>query len=753
MSKRILQVLGLVVLMMLGSYIQADAQKRKKNDKKEEEQISIYDVDTLINLIPIQRQLWHDGRGHIDDFQRQADIADGAQDNIIMVEDDTVFSRLLTQSILDDIDQLQITIENLPAETAGWDAITEQRQKQYYLISIDNLLKRYLAHGAPNGYYFKKDVQSLRNIIIAHYEGKLSEYIHNNVDIHTLNNIEEIVRDPQNEDRQYLYKEMAKKEPSDMIDRLSEFATHPYACDVIREAAKVTPNKVFNFATSTSAARLAVENCKDPLVQAIVKIARESRSPLRAMPFLNDIFRGKKTIADIDRITADEDLFYQNLVRLKLENVSLGGDTYTDELQYRGLRYVREMNDLHEKPGPVRFKCINGMSPEVLYFIMVYGQQEIYTSSFMGTFNRMIERMGDMTGYDLLEKVHRDKFRTFIRMCAGYNTLDEFLSSMDSSSRVVVMKDFVAGLGQGDEDDLEDAVDVADAFGSIKDTVLADFLRKEVTDNFELSYKQGSKKGVIVYGLLATLFEGTRKNNDNDAMRAQSNKLNLPPINLVPYKNLLINEDTTVYEQFFFYGDEDGRMSYRSFLTNFNDNAKWKIEKEKYWTKITSLTGKKIIVYANMPLEEPEDEVAVGKLCEHLAENNIHPTVLVHRGHSYHLPLTLERISKENKVVVLGSCGGYHNLSTILTKAPNANIISSKQTGAMSINEPIIKSINDQISAGKDINWITTWEKLTVHFDKVKGPYKEMFDDYVPPHKNLGAIFIKAYGRLYNAGM
>ena len=79
------------------------------------------------------------------------------------------------------------------------------------------------------------------------------------------------------------------------------------------------------------------------------------------------------------------------------------------------------------------------------------------------------------------------------------------------------------------------------------------------------------------------------------------------------------------------------------------------------------------------------------------------------------------------------------------------NSVSSKQTGAMSINEPIIKTINEQISDGKDINWITTWQGLGSYFAQTRGPIKEMFDDYVPPHKNLGAIFIKAYRRLFNA--
>lgn len=754
MTRKILQYSGLIALLVLWLAEPADAQRRKNKDKDgEEEAISIYDVDSLINPIPLQRQLWHDGRGHIDDFQKQADLSDGKLDSVIAATDDTIFTRLFTEALLKDIDHIQVMIENLPGDAVGWNAAQENNTKLLYLQQTDDLLKRFLADRSPNGYFYKKEVNNLRDVIVAHYEGRISAFIDDNINIHTLNNIDRILRDAENQDRGFLYVEMAKREPAIMIDRLAEFAQHPYSCAVIAEAARVVPNKVFNFATSTSYVRFAVERCQDPLVRAIVRIARESRSPLRAMPFLHDIYTGKKTIREIDQITANEDLFYQNLVRLKVENIQLGGDTYTDELHYRGLRYVREMNDLHEETGKVRFRCINGMAPEVLYFIMVYGQDEIYTSSFVGTFTRMMERMDGMSGYDLLEKVHRDKFRTFIRMCAGYNTLDDFLGTMDSTRRIAVMRDFVGGLGEGKEDELEDAVDVADAFGSIKDEALADFLRNEVKYNYEQSYRQGSKKGVIVYGLLATLFEGTRNADNSDALKAQSERLKLPPINLVPYDKLTSDSSNVVYEQFFFYGDEDGRASYNSFLTNFRDKAKWSIEKSEYWTKITSISGKPIIVYANMPLEEPEDEVAVAKLCEYMAANNIHPSVLVHRGHSYHLPLTLDRISKSNKVVILGSCGGYHNLSTVLSKAPNANIISSKQTGAMRINEPIIKTINDQISAGQDINWITTWETLGSKFNNVGGTYKEMFDDYVPPHKNLGAIFIKAYARLFNADM
>jgi len=47
--------------------------------------------------------------------------------------------------------------------------------------------------------------------------------------------------------------------------------------------------------------------------------------------------------------------------------------------------------------------------------------------------------------------------------------------------------------------------------------------------------------------------------------------------------------------------------------------------------------------------------------------------------------------------------------------------------------------------AGKNIDWINMWKELGTRFQKDVS--KEKFDDYIPPYKNLGAIFIKAYRR------
>jgi len=103
------------------------------------------------------------------------------------------------------------------------------------------------------------------------------------------------------------------------------------------------------------------------------------------------------------------------------------------------------------------------------------------------------------------------------------------------------------------------------------------------------------------------------------------------------------------------------------------------------------------------------------------------------------------------RIVVLGSCGGYNNLSEVLKISEDAHIISSKQVGTKTVNEPILKAINNTLLAGKDIEWLPMWRELESSFQKDPAA-REKFDDYIPPYKNLGAIFIKAYRKAMDDG-
>lgn len=722
----------LFLLAALFTTDNASAQRRKKKDRPK----TIYEIDTLIAPIPLQRQKLH---SDIAKALRGADATDGAVDKVIYMGDDTLATQVITQAILKEAAHLDVMIENLPFT----DKQTEQQTKLRYLRAVSNMLNRFNRDTKVDPFFYRKLVLNERDMIIARHENRLLEFVKANANIYTLNNAE--LLEGNLEARAYVYESVGRDNPQMMIRRLNEYANEPYADVIIAGAAKVVPGEVYNYAASTNSTLSgAVRRTKDPLVQTIVRIVNESKAPLKAMSFLSDIYGQKLTIAEVDKITANEDLFYKNLVRHKLEQQELGEATSTDELAYRGLKFVRKMNDLHESPDAVRFRCIDGFTPEELYFLMIYGVDEIYTSSFIGTFNRMMERMKPAHGDELLDKVHYAGFRTFIRMSAGYSKLGEFLATIEAEKKTQLMRDFISNLEKGKEDELDDAVDVADAFGSIEDSTLADFLQAEVKANYERVSASKNKKGLIVYGLLSTLFDGMRSG------KIEGESIGLPPVTVMPYKNML-GDTSVVFEQFYFYGDEDGKMSYNSFLSNFRD-GKWKIDAgSKSWITISSTSGKPIVVFANLPVEgEGKDEEAQAALNKFLSANGIKPTLIVHRGHSYHLPSTLEHLSRSSKIVMLGSCGGYHNLGTVLDASPDANIISTKQVGTMAVNEPIIKEINTHLLAGEDVDWVVCWRNLGVLFNKTKGEPLAKFKDYVPPHRNLGALFIKAYRRMSN---
>ena len=725
--------LALVALLLVFT-TDASAQRRKKKKKNKDniEKLEPWQVDTLITPIPISRQLF---TGKVEQQIRKADIKDGSVDGKIEIED-TAVSRIATQAMLIDAPRLLIHIENLPT--------SDHQAKLQMHRALEKVLVRLNGKNLTpdNATYMKRAIANFEELVIAREQKRVMEYVKDNANIYTLDNSDLLNDFPQA--KAYVFETVGKAKPELMIKRLPEFARESYADPIIAAAAKIVPGTILTYATSTSALSSAVRRNKDPLVQTIVRIGTESRTPLKALPFLNEIHNKRKTIAQVDAITKNPKQYYKALVALKVSNDMVNAKSVDQELNLRGLEMVREVNRLHDSPAPVRFKSLLDFNAEELYYMMIGSQDEIYTSSFTWMFDRMLEKMAPEKGNELLNKVHKDHFRTFIRMAAGYNKLSPFLKSMDEDKKSDLMREFVANLERGDEDELEDAVDVADAFGSITDTKLIDFLKDEIKQNYERVYKannQESEKGLIVYGLLSTIF------NSADNAGELSGKLSvIPPITYVPNQSLR-NEKGEIIIQTFFYGDEDGKSSFASFKSNFPAN-KWKSVTNKNWVTFTSTGANPIIVYANLPLNEPKDEEAQRALAIHLAEKEIEPTMVIHRGHSYHLGGSLANLTPEVKVVMLGSCGGYHNLANVLDKSPDANIISSKQIGAMAVNEPIIKQMLSQLMEGKDIDWLATWSNLNKYFASRGAHERDLFSDYIPPNRNLGAIFIKAYRKM-----
>jgi hypothetical protein len=547
--------------------------------------------------------------------------------------------------------------------------------------------------------------------------------------------------------------------PDEILPELRKIPYLPYADSLIKIAADRDIRKLYDYAASRNALGTRIRNHPDELVRTVSQMAN-SKSGQLYFPFLDNVLKGRITIADIDKVKENDVQYYRLMVNTRVDyarrllpptrDTAFEMRSLTDMMARKAKDYfIREINALHANENEnVRFKRLEGLTPQELYYLIVLGEDEIYTSSYLNVYKRIFQRMAVPRADSLLMSVNGDYFRKFIKMAAGYNTLNDFMSKMGKGNDSTLIKAFVIGLERSkDKGNLEDAVDVADSYSSImdKNPAIARYILDEVRTSYANNVRHNNKKGMVIYNLLQVLFESADTTRKVDL----SSKLGIPPVYSVDYKSLT-DSSGKVVQQVFFYGDDDkdGQNSYINFMAMFQGKPEWKITENPshQWVTITSTRGKPVAIFANKPLygENDPDAAAQQALIDYLNDKDLHPTVVIHRGHSYHLASTLKNLPSSAHIVVLGSCGGYNNLNEVLNVSADAHIISSKQVGTKTVNEPIIQAINSSLVAGRNIDWISMWKDLGGRF-RNDAAAKEKFDDYIPPYKNLGAIFIKAY--------
>jgi hypothetical protein len=143
-------------------------------------------------------------------------------------------------------------------------------------------------------------------------------------------------------------------------------------------------------------------------------------------------------------------------------------------------------------------------------------------------------------------------------------------------------------------------------------------------------------------------------------------------------------------------------------------------------------------------LIKPEFEFEGQNALKELFENNKRfPDLVVHRGHSYYVEHTINSLTNHAKVAILGSCGGYKHVSQALENAMDLQIVSTRQIGTLLVNNALIVETMETIRLGQDVVWPELWKRVRA---RVGG--NPRFNDYVPPHLNMGARFIKAYNSL-----
>jgi hypothetical protein len=698
-----------------------------------------------------ERKLWHD---NIDREQKRLLALDGKADEIIQVSKDDNINLQVADVMIRQVDLLQENIE--------MDSTLSGQMKIKNLRSLENMLKGY------NNNFRKKDFPPSMAPALFDAFVKAMELDRRN------NSIEPVIAENSygvgkilvecfllpventgvKPSRILLIYKYCELHPNEIFTILSANPDLPFADSLIISGGKKNIRKLYDYASGNSVLAARIRNSNDSIVSMVGKIA-SSKSGQLYLPFLDDLINHRITIGDINKVKEDNLLYYKLLVKTRMDyaarmlppllDTALEMEALTTMLQNKGKDvFVREINALHDKPSSIRFKILDPLTPAELYYLVVLSEDEIYTSSYLGVYDRIFQRMTVPRGDSLIIQMHGDYFRKFIKMAAAYNKLDYFLATMDKDNAATIMKAFIIGLERANE---EDAVDVADSYSSIfdKNPPLAAFVLNEVKWNYKRNLLNSDRRGTVIYRLMESLFESA----DTTLAIDLSAKLGIPPVYSISYDSLK-DDSGRVIQQVFFYGDEDkdGQHSYEDFLRLFLNKPEWKVtvNPTKEWIMIQSVKGKPVWIFANRPLfgEDDPDDKAQHHLDDYLFDNKLQPSIYIHRGHSYHVRYTLKQIQPSAKIVILGSCGGYNNLSEVLSISPDAHIISSKQVGTKSVNEPILQAINNSLLDGNNIDWLPIWKSLTEKFSK-DPVARERFDDYIPPYKNLGVIFIKAY--------
>ena len=701
--------------------------------------------DSSRTVIDIRRVKLHED---IDGLQSKICALDGKPDKMIVISRDLDLDLLLTDIYTRQTDALQLEIEKNNA--------ADHRIKVKYLSGLSMLLNELLGSFRTNTLpateaatlldayrqYMGLDIRGTGIAgIVDHFPYNVNRMLLGENSVFFENT-------ELDSSRVIMFKQFAGLHPDQVLSRIEPYLNASFADSLIIVAAHQFPSSFYNYAAAAATPiGKKIRAVDDTLVKLITGIADESAGRL-IFPFLHSILKGKISVDSIKSAATDNLAYYRLLVKTQIQFTDnmLAGDTpiLFQEMGFMIKRkaeeiFINEINALHDEPEVVRFKILEPLGAAELYYIIVTGEDVIYTSSYTGVYNRMMARMQKRGGDALLMEVRFDRFKKFVRMAAAYNKLDLFLSSMPAENAQLLIKGFVRGLEKNL--DLEDAVDVADSYGSISNKAIRDLVKLEISNNLEQQQTLGNGRGIAIYDILKLLFMSA-----SDSSQLLSLKYGIPPVYSLPLSNLADSAGRIV-QQVFFYGDKDGIESFANFMSMFRGRKEWKITQNENWVEIKSLLGKPVWIFANLPLDnssgDDPDAKAQALLIEYLEEQALHPTIVIHRGHSYHLKYTVNQLPASAKIIVLGSCGSFQNLNTVLNICPDAHIVSSKEVGTKLVNEPVLRMINESVRLGKGIDWISIWHQLEKQFNT--GVAKERFDNYIPPHKNLGALFIKAF--------
>lgn len=505
--------------------------------------------------------------------------------------------------------------------------------------------------------------------------------------------------------------------------------------NIINKLAYFSPNSIKKYlGNSEHDITKQILHSNEPIPKTLVHIFNQYQFNTKAYGLIHKILNKELTIDEAHRIGQSEVQYLKTLMHITVQKNPIGIHSVEEEQNQLSLKFIRSINDNPSLSHP-NLREIRLFNAKEIYSLMVLGKEEIFQFAFDNCYNVLTQNLAQKSLIDFFPSINYYKYREFCTLLANFHKFPElFYRNSTPESRQAFLEKLTK-IDFSDINCIEEAAVLCEFINNCDHMEIQASIQEIIKSEYDIAVTKKDQLAMAVYSLLASNI-GQRALVHQDWFKQKKESFAKYSLNYIDVAELK-GKHNKIIEVNFFYNDGDGIASFNNYIQLFRSMPKWYIQDLGSYYYISSLEGNDYDIFANKPQQEVTGQQAIR---DYLIYNKLEPSIIVHRGHSYHSQKTIDQMVGSPKFIFMGSCGGYYKISELLVRSPDAQILSTKQVGTMSINDPMLKSIREILRTNKNIDWPSFWADQEM---RLRG--NKDFKMYIPPHKNNGALFVNAF--------
>ncbi|PWC97550.1 hypothetical protein [Azospirillum sp. TSO5] len=372
------------------------------------------------------------------------------------------------------------------------------------------------------------------------------------------------------------------------------------------------------------------------------------------------------------------------------------------------------LDDMVDDPPADRFRIAMALSAEDLFGLIARIGPQLYTSSLDGLVN-ILQIQLKQERRSLLDLARGERTRPlwadFFVATVGGGRAASLFGANPAIARELMRESLRALLPA--QDAPVPGTDAAVVIGALADAMDLDnrAVRAALEDELAAWYRgTGETPARIMAGLAGSL-HATRLSGRpaTPAFEAERFLQRHPPAALPVLTGQRLFRNGINVQRMTFYDDPDGRASFRGFLRQHRAQG-WALYSQSGFTVAVSPDrhGRRIVIVADEPGAHDAGRAAAW---DWMAREGLVPSIVIHRGHSYHEDSTMTEIAPATALVFWGSCGGHTRLRATLERAPDALVLATQNIGVSTVNEALLGIIENRLLADGTIDWNGVWRE------------------------------------------